>query len=242
MIVSEREIRLCIMEPTLESAVLELLSAAGMECSARHLHPEEIPRENRPQTILIVSASTSRSSEHVYEQMGFLALIEVDQKNVNAVVERINRISSERTSASETLTTVRRPLVIGVMPRVGATLLEDLLERELSTEIFALRNRFPESAPQIFCTEIDDSALTQLFNTIGEIDTSAIRVGVVVNKVAKSTLARRKLQALERELRAVAVELICPIFLDSQLQISGAPSKETIHAIRPLFDWMRKAN
>ena len=128
------------------------------------------------------------------------------------------------------------------MPRVGATLLEDLLERELSTEIFALRNRFPESAPQIFCTEIDDSALTQLFSTIGEIDTSTIRVGVVVNKVAKSTLARRKLQALERELRAVAVELICPIFLDSQLQISGAPSKETIHAIRPLFDWMRKAN
>lgn len=230
------------MEPTLESAVLELLSAAGMECSARHLHPEEIPRENRPQTILIVSASTSRSSEHVHEQMGFLAFIEVDQKNVNAVVERIKLISSERTSASERLTTVRRPLVIGVMPRVGATLLEDLLERELSTEIFALRNRFPESAPQIFCTEIDDSALTQLFSTIGEIDTSTIRVGVVVNKVAKSTLARRRLQALERELRAVAVELICPIFFDSQLQILGAPSKETIHAIRPLFDWMRKAN
>lgn len=242
MIVSEREIRLCIMEPTLESAVLELLSAAGMECSARHLHPEEIPRENRPQTILIVSASTSRSSEHVHEQMGFLAFIEINQKNVNTVVERIKLISSERTSASERLTTVRRPLVIGVMPRVGATLLEDLLERELSTEIFALRNRFPESAPQIFCTEIDDSALTQLFSTIGEIDTSTIRVGVVVNKVAKSTLARRRLQALERELRAVAVELICPIFFDSQLQILGAPSKETIHAIRPLFDWMRKAN
>lgn len=242
MIVSEREIRLCIMEPTLESAVLELLSAAGMECSARHLHPEEIPRENRPQTILIVSASTSRSSEHVHEQMGFLAFIEINQKNVNTVVERIKLISSERTSASERLTTERRPLVIGVMPRVGATLLEDLLERELSTEIFALRNRFPESAPQIFCTEIDDSALTQLFSTIGEIDTSTIRVGVVVNKVAKSTLARRRLQALERELRAVAVELICPIFFDSQLQILGAPSKETIHAIRPLFDWMRKAN
>lgn len=230
------------MEPTLESAVLELLSAAGMECSARHLHPEEIPRENRPQTILIVSASTSRSSEHVHEQMGFLAFIEVDQKNVNAVVERIKLISSERTSASERLTTVRRPLVIGVMPRVGATLLEDLLERELSTEIFALRNRFPESAPQIFCTEIDDSALTQLFSTIGEIDTSTIRVGVIVNKVAKSTFARRRLQALERELRAVGVELICPIYFDSQLQILGAPSKETIHAIRPLFDWMRKAN
>lgn len=230
------------MEPTLESAVLELLSAAGMECSARHLHPEEIPRENRPQTILIVSASTSRSSEHVHEQMGFLAFIEINQKNVNTVVERIKLISSERTSASERLTTERRPLVIGVMPRVGATLLEDLLERELSTEIFALRNRFPESAPQIFCTEIDDSALTQLFSTIGEIDTSTIRVGVVVNKVAKSTLARRRLQALERELRAVAVELICPIFFDSQLQILGAPSKETIHAIRPLFDWMRKAN
>jgi len=96
MIVSEREIRLCIMEPTLEAAVLELLSAAGMECSARYLHPEEIPRERRPQTVLIFSASTSRSSEHVYEQMGFLALIEVDQKNVNAVVERIKLISHHR--------------------------------------------------------------------------------------------------------------------------------------------------
>lgn len=230
------------MEPTLEADVLELLSAAGMECSARYLHPEEIPRECRPQTVLIFSASTFRSSEHVHEQMSFLAFIEVDQKNVNTVVERINCISSERTSASETLTTVRQPLVIGVMPRVGATLLEDLLERELSTEIFALRNRVPESPPQIFCTEIDDPALTQLFCRIDEIDTSTRRVGVVVNKVAKGALARRKLQALERELRAVAVELICPIFFDSQLQILSAPSKETIHAIRPLFDWMRKAN
>jgi len=242
MIVSEREIRLCIMEPTLEAAVLELLSAAGMECSARYLHPEEIPREIRPQTILIVSASTSRSSEQVHEQRGFLALIEVDEKNVNTVVERINLISSERTLASETLTTGRRPLVIGVMPRVGATLLEDLLEQELSVEIFALRNQVRESPPQIFCTEIDDAALTQLFSRIDEIDTSTKRVGVVVNKVAKGTLARRKLQALERELRAVAVELICPIYFDSQLQILGAPCKETIHAIRPLFDWMRKAN
>ena len=239
---SRREIRLCIMEPTLEATVLERLNVAGMECSARYLHPEEIPREFRPQTVLIFSASTSLSSEHVHQQMDFLALIEVDEKNVNTVVERINCISSERTSASDTLTNARQPLVIGVMSRVGATLLEDLLERELSVEVFALRNQVRESPPQVFCTEIDDAALTQLFSRIDEIDTSTKRVGVVVNKVAKGTLARRKLQALERELRAVAVELICPIYFDSQLQILGAPCKETIHAIRPLFDWMRKAN
>ena len=239
---SRREIRLCIMEPTLEATVLELLNVAGMECSARYLHPEEIPREFRPQTILIFSASTSRSSEHVHQQMDFLALIEVDEKNVNTVAERINSISSERTSASDTLTNARQPIVIGVMPRVGATLLEDLLERELSVEVFAVRNQVRESPPQVFCTEIDDAALTQLFSRIDEIDTSTKRVGVVVNKVAKGTLARRKLQALERELRTIQVELICPIFFDSQLQILGAPSKETIHAIKPLFDWMRKAN
>ena len=239
---SRREIRLCIMEPTLEATVLELLNVAGMECSARYLHPEEIPREFRPQTILIFSASTSRSSEHVHQQMDFLALIEVDEKNVNTVAERINSISSERTSASDTLTNARQPIVIGVMPRVGATLLEDLLERELSVEVFAVRNQVRESPPQVFCTEIDDAALTQLFSRIDEIDTSTKRVGVVVNKVAKGTLARRKLQALQRELRTIQVELICPIFFDSQLQILGAPSKETIHAIKPLFDWMRKAN
>lgn len=239
---SEREIRLCIMEPSLEVVVLELLSVAGLECSGRYLHPTEIPRECRPQTLLILSSSIHSSNEPSYRQMGFLALIEVNEKNVQTVVETIKNLSSKSTSTSKSLANKRLPLVLGILPRVGATMLEELLEQELSTEIYALRNQAMESGPQIFCTEIDDVALTQLFSTIDEIEASTRKIAIAVNKVPRSKLAQRKLKALELELRKVKVELFCPIFFDSQLQILGSPSRETLQAIRPLFDWIIKAN
>ena len=238
----EKYIRICIVEPSLEVAALKVLADSHVICAGRYLDPEDIPRELRAQTLLVSSPLTLRARHDSVQRMGFSRVISIDEKSVSTLIEKITAAFPSDSDDSANLAPGHRELVVGVLPRVGATTLQEMVERELSEEMFAYRIQSKRVERRIFCAEIDDLALTRLFHIIDEDGPPPTSIAVVINKVPRTTAARRKFKAVARELGGIDVAMACPIFFDSDIQISGHPSKQMIREVQPLFDWIAKAN
>lgn len=238
----EKSIRICIVEPNLEVAALKVLADSHVICAGRYLDPEEIPRELRPQTLLVTSPLTLRTRSDSAQRMGFLKVVCIDEKSVSSLVEMITDALPSESDESANLAPGDFEQVVGVLPRVGATTLQVIVERELSDEIFAYRIHSKRVARHIICAEIDDLALARLFQIINEDAQPRKGIAVAINKLPRTTAARRKFKAVARELRGIDVALACPIFFDSDIQISGHPSKQMIRELQPLFDWIAKSN
>ena len=238
----EKSIRLCVVEPLLEISVLKVLADAGKICAGRYLDPNEIPHELRSQTLLVTSALTTRTKPELLQRMGFSTVILIDEHSVSNLIEKITEPTPSKSERSHDRASGDNPLVLGVLPRVGVTTIQGLLEQEICEEIVVSRIRPRSVVNFIYCAEIDDFALARLFEQIVEDENPRTRIAVVINKIPETVAARRKLRALEQELRGVEVELVCPIFFDRGIQVSGVPSKQMIRAAQPLFDWIAKAN
>lgn len=238
----DKSIRISIVEPVLEALALQALAESGMTYADRYLDPDDIPLEIRSQTLLVTSALTLRTKSEFAPQMGFSAMILIDEKNVSGLIERINEIYHSKNGESSELAPRGTPFVIGVLPRVGATTIQDIVEREGSGAVFAFRMQPLSTTNQIFCSEIDDFSLSRLFPRIEASQEPRGRVAIVINKIPETASARGKFKALGRELQAFGVGLVCPLFFDSEIQVSGFPSKRMVRDARPLFDWIAKAN
>lgn len=235
---SEPEVRLCIIDPQLEVQVLDVLSAAEITCHGRHLEPEEVPLHLRAETILITS--------HPILPRGFCAVIEVTSA-LSANLPDLVRAAYPHDAPEPSFSLSNSSSsVIGVLPRVGVSTLTDLLHHLSSDDMFVLRPRAAVTPPSVLCAEIDDLSLALVFEFLeSRVDSSVgerSNTAIVINKLPESASARRKFQALERELRAKQVGIVCAIPFDAQIQVTGLPSKRTIRAAQPLFDWIAKAN
>lgn len=231
-------VRVSIINPNFESAVLQALTEANIECHGRFLAPRDIPHSLRGKTILITANEERQRQDESEPLSGFVAVIPVTESLLPELPMLISdAVPKERVPAREVLSQTSS-LVRGVMPRVGARTLNELLERKLGEELFLLRKLNSERSLQILCAEVDDASLVKLFEALDEYDLTSTKVAVVINKLPHSTKGRRKFGAIARELRALSIQPAVPLYFDGEIQINGLPSKQTMSAMKPLFDWI----
>ena len=239
---SKREIRICILDTKFEARILELLSDLGLECHSRYLDPEEIEESSRNETILITTSDVITRQDVTRNPWGFWSVIAIDEQNVNQLPELIKNANPPMETSVVTTKINSTSIVIGVFPRVGATTLNELIENVLGVEIFALRKQRSDFAPKILCSEIDDNSLSAMFERLEEFADGSPHLGVVINKIPKTSNARKKFRALEQELIGSHVSLVHPIYFDRTIPVSGALNKQTVRSARPIFDWIANSN
>lgn len=232
------EIRLSIIDPNFESAVLRVLAEENIECHGRYLAPCEIPLALRARTLLITSPEAQQRKQERVALSDFLAHLPITESMLAALPSLISE-AQPKVMTPESIEVFESPmLVIGVSPRVGARTLSELIERKLGEELFALRKQNVELPFHILCAEIDETSLKNLFGAINQYDSTATKLAVIINKLPQTAKGRRKFGAVERELRALSVKLALPIYFDGDIQVTGLPSKQMIRACQPLFDWI----
>jgi hypothetical protein len=241
MTMNDIEIRISIIDPNFESAVLQVLAVAEIQCHGRYLTPREIPLAIRAKTILI----TSNEGQHFRGEggalSGFIAVIPVSEILLQSLPTLISDAYPKEITQEKMALGHSSSLVKGVMPRVGARTLNELIGRNMGEEIFAIRKQNSEYLPPylcILCAEVDDACLTKLFGALDKDDVNSTKIAVVINKLPNNSKGRRKFGAIERELLALSVQLAIPISFDGEIQITGLPGKQTMSAVQPLFDWI----
>lgn len=228
-------VRVSIDDPIIEGSVLKVLKDLGISCQGRYLTPDDVPSSLRVDTLLITTSGESQKFTHT---------IVVDENNLLNLPDLVSVALSDYEEKDRTNLHPSNTLVYGVLPRVGATTLQEIIDREVDLELFVYRNRFDSKnrALQIIVSEIDDSSLTRLFEVVDEEISREIKRVAIINKLPESKAARRKFHAVERELEVKQVAFTQPIFFDAEIQVTGAPSKRMLRSAQPLFDWIAKAN
>jgi hypothetical protein len=232
------EIRLSIIEPKLESAVIRILIEENLTCHGRYLDPREIPLSVRTKTILIISREAQHRNQVGSALAGFLAVLPIAGSELRSLPSLISDVYPKRITEESDSSLASSSLVRGIMPRAGASTLNEVVERNMGEKLFAIRKLNSEPPFHVLCSEIDDSSLGNLFEAIYQFDMNFTKLAVIINKLANNTKGRRKFGAVERELRALSVSFTLPIYFDGDIQVTGLPSKRTLKAVQSLFDWI----
>lgn len=222
-------VRVSIDDPMIEGSVHRVLKDLGISCQGRYLTPDDVPSSLRVDTLLITTSGQSQKFAHT---------IVVDETNLLNLPDLLSFALSNYDEKDRTNLHTSNNLVYGVLPRVGATTLQEIIEREVGLELFVYRKR----AFQIIVSEIDDSSLTRLFEVVDEEISHEVKRIAIINKLPESTAARRKFLAVERELGVKQIAFTQPILFDAEIQVTGAPTKRMLRSAQPLFDWIAKAN
>ena len=249
---NEFEIRLVIIDPALEAIVLKRLVDSDIHCSGRHLSLADIPREVRASTVVITMPSAVTQRGDGLAPQNFLALISLGDKpvtgalslgeqQVNALPDLILKATSEG-SSSQQKALERNPFINGVLPRVGAQTLNAIIEENLGAHFLPLWRRELVGRRQLFLSEIDDHSILRLCEALSGREPDGPETAVVINKIPRTSAAKVRLKALAGELQGSGIALVHPMYFDVEMQITGVPSKSTIRALQPLFDWIAKAN
>lgn len=238
MTMNDIDIRISILDPNFESAVLEVLAAATITCDGRYLTASEIPPTLRARTLLITSYEEQQGREQNATLSAFAGVIPLTNNLLTELPDLI-RDAYPKPSAQEARAPLQSfSLVKGVVPRVGARTLNELIERNIGEELFAFRKQDAYLSQRVLCSEVDDISLAKLFVALDEFDVKSDKLAVVINKLPNNTNARRKFGAVEEELRALSFQFVLPIFFDSEIQVTGVPDRQTIRSVQPLFDWI----
>lgn len=249
---SEIEIRLVIIEPLIESSVLELLAHSAISCSGRYLDLADINQNLHEQTLLITTPSSLRELKNKGDRGKFFAIVSIGEKsfaNIFTLPERelaklpevINELIAKASDRYKD-TSEPEPLIRGVVPRVGVSALTEIIERKIGGFFLTMNKRQAIERREVFLAEIDDHSILRLCQALNERGVENRECGVVINKVPDTPAARRRLRALEGEMRGAGVSFFHPIYFDLEIQVTGVASNKTIRAAQPLFDWIAKAN
>lgn len=238
---SKKALRICILDPNFEALTLRSMASNGLECQSRHLDPEEIEGPLRKETILITTPDVLTTQNAFGKGWGFSSVVVVDGQNVIQLPDLIAKAEPPELNFAATQS-AHVSIVIGVLPRVGASTLNELIEGALGVEIFTLRKQRTDFRPKILCSEIDDTSLLSMFALLNELNHESQKLGVIINKLPKTASARKKFRALERELIGSHVSLVHPIYFDGTIPVSGALSKQTVRSAQPIFDWIANSN
>ena len=250
---SDVKLILCVVDPVLEVSILDVLSASGIEAPMRYLTPEEVPSEVQSQSILITTPTSILGRNVIHPSCHFRKVISIgDREPPGALVlgenelarlpELIAKLLLPAQDSHDASDLKLNPLVHGVLPRVGASTVLDLIERYAGEQLLLIRNQKSLRLPRILCTEIDDISLLRTFEFLSKEIDSQVKRAVVINKVPDTKLARKRLTSVEFELKAFDVALVQPIYFDGEIQVDGAPSQRTIRLAQPLFDWIANSN
>lgn len=239
---SKKALRICILDPKFEALTLSSMASSGLECQSRHLDPEEIEETLRKATILITTHDVLTTQNSFGNEWGFSSVVVVDRQNVFQLPDLIAKADPPPELNFAAPQSAHASIVMGVLPRVGASTINELIESVLGVEIFTLRKQRTDFRPKILCGEIDDNSLLSMFALLNDLDQDSRQLGVVINKLPKTARARKKFRALEGELIGSHVSLVHPIYLDGTIPISGSFSKQTIRSAQPIFDWITNSN
>ena len=238
MTMSEIDIRLSIIDPNFESAVLKVLAESNIECHGRYLSADDVPLTLRARTLLITSNDAQQRREQNATFSAFAGVIPVTENVLADLPTLIRDAYPRQSSQGSRAARQSSSLVKGVIPRVGARTLNELIERNFGEGLFAFRKQNSHFSQSVLCTEVDDTSLASLFSRLDEFDLESDKLAVIINKLPHNTRGRRKYDAVERELRALSIQLVLPIYFDGEIQVTGVPGKQTIRSVQPLFDWI----
>lgn len=247
------KLTLCIVDPVLEVSVLDVLSESGIESPMRYLTPEQVPLELQSQSILITTPISLLGRNVIHTAWRFREVISIGERELpGALVLGESELARLPELITNLLLPVQDPLngsdsklnllVYGVLPRVGASTVLDLIGRYAGEQLLLMRNQKSQSLPRILCTEIDDISLLRTFEILSKEIDSQVKRAVVINKVPDTKRARKRFNSVEFELKAFDVALAHPIYFDGEIQVNGAPSQRTIRLAQPLFDWIANSN
>ncbi|MEY2798455.1 MAG: hypothetical protein RIS22_721 [Actinomycetota bacterium] len=244
---TDLNIHLAIIDPVLEAQVMRVLAESGIQCAGRHFTLAEIHIDERLSVVMVTTPATLHASQAMEEFHRIISLgdkatsgaINLIESEIHRLPELISKILNEgnRTNNSRV-----DPLVKGVLPRVGARTLSRILEENLGAILLPIMKRHDRVHKTILLSEIDDESILRLCDELVAGNSSGHWCAVVINKVPRNSLAQKRLRALERELQGSGMAYFHPIYFDAEIQIAGAPSKSTVRALQPLFDWIAKSN
>lgn len=253
---SEVKFKLVIIDPKLEITILNKLSEAGFTCTGRHLDLADLPQLGQEETILITTAQCLESKRADRRWQRFLATFSIGETSIagansltESEIEKLPDMITEvllKISTDNNYVSKEQPLVKGVLPRVGVTTLIDIIERNIGDLLLTRRKWISDNHRQVLLAEIDDHSILALCTELEFFqpggNSNYLDCAVVINKVPATAKARKRLQAIERELEGSGIGLFLPIFFDTEIPVSGKASKQTIRAMHPLFDWIAKSN
>lgn len=249
---TDMNIRLAIIDPVLEAQVMHVLAESGIQCAGRHFALAEIPISDRSSVVVVTTPSTLHASHMRDEFHRIISLgdkapsgaISLSESEIHELPELISKMLTQGNGTNDSIVDPynRNPSVKGVLPRVGARTLNRILEENLGAILLPIMKRQDHPYKNILLSEIDDQSILRLCDELLVGDSNEPWSAVVINKVPRNSMAQKRLRALERELQGSGVAYFHPIYFDAEIQITGAPSKSTIRALQPLFDWIAKSN
>lgn len=250
MMESSGEVFLVIINTALEEHVYGVLQASDVGVSGRYLSIEDIPRDCRQAGILLTTSDLI-SEETVGDlRREFLGIILLGESNsfglTTLPLSEIDQLPKKLININPTVSELGEidgfPKIIGVLPRVGVRTLREAIESNVQQEVPLLGRKLLNERSVLYCSEIDDASLFSLFELINEDKGRYQRHGVVLTKIPQMRHARERIKAIERELQVFGISIVATLPFDQELQVRGELSKQSRHALEPLFDWITKAN
>ena len=249
----EIPIRLVIIDPTLELEVLTLLENSNLRVTSRHLVLNELEGEARSQSVVITTSEALEVELRRFHVEDFYEIFVIGSTDVAGIRSVPRQELTELPGLiNHVLETVAVPTfveqkfkVLGVTPRAGATLIDELLEEYLKDSSAQISGQYLRSKKVILCSEVDDFSVERLFQLIEELsgaNSQYLQFAVILNKVPRTKIAAKRVKAIEQELMVLGVSLVCSLYFDEDIQVIGKPTAKNIAHIRPAFDWIAKAN
>lgn len=244
------EVRIVLIDPSLEREVLRVLSASKIEVNGRYLAVDEIESDDSSRSILITSIDCLGANLAREIKRDFRGVIIVGARGLPGIpsilpteIDKLPTMVRDFLPISDDYAvTEAEKIFIGVLPRVGAGTLQKLFEEYAGSAIFLIKKKRGSGSRTIYCTEIDDASILKLFTVLDSDLRDPLQVGVLVNKVPRTRKAQTRIKAIGHELQRVGISQICPLPYDEQLQVTGVATKRTSTALHPLFDWILAAN
>jgi hypothetical protein len=254
---SELSVTLLIFDQDLEQRVLGALEISNFMVSGRYLSFYDIPETSRGTSILIstwdsIPLEYKKLSEvqnaFLELQRAFLSVILIgDEKLPDVLTLQENSlevlpelllsavpIEFEREKSADALQ------IFGVAPRVGVRMLKRAIDLNEHFLLFALQKS--ASPTVIYCSELDEECIAQLFKRILEDKGRYTRQALLITKVPDSPGAKNRVKALKREVQILGITMVVVLPFDNRLQVDGELSKSGFRALSPLFDWIAKPN
>ena len=249
----EIPIRLVIIDPTLEFEVLTLLTNSNLHVTSRHLVLNELDAAARSLSIVITTRESVEIEQRRFAVEDFFEIFVIGSTSVAGIrsvpreelMELPGLINQVLENVAAPPLVEQKFKVLGVTPRAGATLIDNLLEEYLKYSDTQNDGKYSGSKKAILCSEVDDFSIERLFQLIEELscgNSQYLQFAVILNKVPRTKIAAKRVKALEQELMDLGVSLVCSLYFDEDIQVIGKPTAKNIAHIRPAFDWIAKAN
>lgn len=256
---SDLSVNLLIVDPDLEQRVLKVLELNEFRVSGRFLSLHEIPKSSSGNYILISTWDSFPLDfkEHDKIEINFLELQrkflatiligEEEFSNVLTLPENSlqmlpSLISSVAPIGFNSQKSDDALQILGVAPRVGARMLRRTLELVSSDQFLLFARKKSADRKVIYCSELDEECIAELFKRIFENKGRYTRQAVVITKAPQTRGALNRVKALERELQGLGISAVFMLPFDKRLQVDGELSKSGVRALSPLFDWIAKPN